>query len=72
MFDMCINDLCLTMSWDQAMTQPCCCAWGVQGPESQDYITQDFLWLNDGFIQTGKAWDILESLIDFPRPVFSW
>lgn len=29
-FDMCINYLCLTMSWDQAVIQPCLCLGGCK------------------------------------------
>lgn len=29
-FDICINYLFLTMSWDQAVIQPCSCAWGCK------------------------------------------
>lgn len=36
---------------------------GLQGPERQDLITQDSLWLKDGFIQAGKTWNISEYLM---------
>lgn len=32
---------------------------GLQGPESQDLITQDSLWLEDSFILAGETWNIL-------------
>lgn len=71
-FDIRINYLCLSMfgtRWWFSLTYV---LEVVQGPESQDSMTQDYLWLKDSFIQVGKMWGILESVIDFLCPVFRW